>query len=135
MDIPHAEFVLYYADKSVSHGTMRDVDLIPTFSDVAYQLDRNRADYIRSAHGKGYAVLEVTLDRLAEPTDEGLQAMADLTVALFEALERVAPEGYTFGAHEGDGSDYGFWAVECDCGHESGGYPCEIGTAGEGCGS
>lgn len=23
----------------------------------------------------------------------------------------------------------------CPCGHEMGGYPCEVGTAGEGCGS
>lgn len=135
MDISTSEFMQHYAGQSISHGTMRDVDLIPTFSDVLYQLNRNAAEYLKAQHDKGYAVLAVTLDRLAEPNDDGLQAMGDLTVALFEALERACPEGYTFGAHEGDGSDYGFWAVECECGHESGDYPCELGMAGEGCGS
>ena len=33
---------------------------------------------------------------------------------LFDKLNDHAPEGMYFGAHEGDGSDFGFWKVEED---------------------
>jgi hypothetical protein len=34
--------------------------------------------------------------------------------AVTELLEEYAPEGLYFGAHEGDGACFGFWAVEDD---------------------
>lgn len=33
---------------------------------------------------------------------------------LFDVLNDYAPEGYYFGAHPGNGSDFGFWEVEED---------------------
>lgn len=40
------------------------------------------------------------------------EAADDFVASLFDALNEHAPEGYYFGAHEGDGSDFGFWAIE-----------------------
>tara|TARA_X000001388_G_scaffold52616_4_gene38357 strand:- start:4180 stop:4536 length:357 start_codon:yes stop_codon:yes gene_type:complete len=33
---------------------------------------------------------------------------------LFDILEHQAPEGYYFGANEGDGSDFGYWPIPND---------------------
>jgi hypothetical protein len=33
---------------------------------------------------------------------------------LFDQMNSIAPEGYYFGAHEGNGSDYGFWRTQFD---------------------
>jgi hypothetical protein len=36
----------------------------------------------------------------------------ELLTQLFDALNACAPEGHYFGAHSGDGSDFGFWPVD-----------------------
>lgn len=38
----------------------------------------------------------------------------ELMVELIEALEKQAPEGFYYGSHPGDGSDFGLWPVEED---------------------
>lgn len=42
------------------------------------------------------------------------EMLTHLLGALFDALDEVAPDGMYFGAHPGDGSDFGFWAEESD---------------------
>jgi hypothetical protein len=88
---------------SVSSGTMREEDLIPAFEDV---LDRAGVGYDRpEAVGRlldGQELSEADWDTVSWYVNE----------ELWGALEDVAPEGTSFGAHEGDGADYGFWAYE-----------------------
>lgn len=77
---------------SVSSGTLRTMDLVDAFSSVlgTYRPARLRA---------------IEQEFPGEDADE-VEARLE---ALVEALEECAPEGYTFGAHEGDGADFGFW--------------------------
>lgn len=86
---------------SLSHATMRPDDLIPIF--VAFLLenkallaDPDEIDAINNRMRSGCYF------------DSG-DADYDLNETLFEALNDIAPEGCHFGAHIGDGSDYGFW--------------------------
>jgi len=86
---------------SVSFGTMRAEDLIPCFLDELKLLsDSDDVDTLTTGieermEGEGYF----------ESEDAG----CDLD-ALFDALDGYAPSGAYFGAHPGDGADYGFWA-------------------------
>lgn len=47
--------------------------------------------------------------------DYWIEQASDDLYQLFDILDAIAPEGCYFGAHEGDGSLYGFWPCEDDC--------------------
>lgn len=84
---------------SVSHATMRPEYLIPAF-----------LTELKSLGGKcktKYQQLE-NLDRLTDAYWDSEEPSYDLET-LFDALNELAPPYVYFGAHEGDGSDYGFW--------------------------
>lgn len=92
---------------SISHGTHRSEDLIPAFAGELRLLDANNpliaeADAVMLLHGLGYSVMQ-----------DGDAAM-ELTHELMDALEEHAGPGLYFGAHPGDGSDFGYWPVEAD---------------------
>ena len=44
--------------------------------------------------------------RLGERFEAGRE---DVLADMFDALNDIAPEGTHFGAHPGDGADFGFW--------------------------
>lgn len=95
---------------SVSHGTMRPQDLIPSFLDAL-------SDVWPEAY-EGYMVASFP-PIPAYVQDEGDDSewwasddAAYLLESLFDQLGECAPDGYYFGAHPGDGSDYGFWTIE-----------------------
>ena len=76
------------------HGTLRTEDLIE-----AFRAELSRID----------SIAEAAIVPADDPESEDAQYELD---ELFEVLDRYAPEGYYFGAHEGDGSDFGFWPIE-----------------------
>jgi hypothetical protein len=81
-----------FADTSVSHGTMLAEHLIPAFAAILPADDPLRIE--------------------AEALDlsPANPAVEEVLVALFDALDAIAPTGTYFGAHPGDGSDFGFWS-------------------------
>jgi hypothetical protein len=90
---------------SVSSGTMRPEDLIPTLlSELKRQkpLARCHRKLVREINGRMIAADYLEL----EDADWDLEA-------LFDALNEYAPAYFYFGAHPGDGSDYGWWLSEC----------------------
>lgn len=90
---------------TVSHGTMREEDLIPCFAELLEELakEANRLEDFAALLQEAGAYAEGIKDETIDPLD--------ILVDLFDALNEFAPEGCYFGAHEGDGSDYGFWPV------------------------
>jgi hypothetical protein len=90
---------------TISHGTLRYQDLIPKFMEV-----------LRLVDAASYE--EMFLRPLPPPDAEDDDPWWEsddaqwLLEDLFECLDHAAPEGCYFGAHPGDGSDFGFWEVD-----------------------
>ena len=85
---------------TVSHATMRPEDLIPAF--VA------ELEYYGASIPNGLSV-EATMPVDEESSYWTMDEVHYDLEALFDALNEIAPPYCYFGAHEGDGSDYGFW--------------------------
>ena len=87
---------------TIIHATMRPQDLVPVFLETIETIDP--ASMI--------GVSETLPVDDADPWWESEDCAYFLNETLFDALNDLAPEGYYFGSHPGDGSDYGFWEVE-----------------------
>jgi len=96
---------------SLIHGTLRAFDLIPAFLGVI----ENTPEYTQIMQTNDWN-LKVIFDPSADENDERWESddiCFFLNETLFDILNNYAPEGYCFGSHPGDGSDFGFWAI-CD---------------------
>lgn len=94
---------------TVSHGTHRTQDLIPLFMDELR--GRDPAAYDEMVFGPFGAVPA----HAAEDDEADWWQSEDATyllVDIMDALNLCAPEGTYFGAHPGDGSDFGYWPEE-----------------------
>jgi hypothetical protein len=89
---------------SLSEATMRPEDLIPCFIYAIQQIDPDNKPLMGSMHE-----LEVAIQD--ELYFESEDSQFDLDY-LFDTLNNLAPKGYYFGSHPGNGSDYGFWKYE-----------------------
>lgn len=88
-------------DFTVSDFTLAPEDLIAAFTRTLDILEPRRSAEIRvEMAGEGDIDTPEYLDELVE--------------RLAEALEGHAPDGYSFGAHWGDGALFGFWRVADD---------------------
>lgn len=93
----------YASIGSISHGTMRAEDLIPCFaSELDYLLRKQPRSFKRAEMRK----LIREANAVSDFDSEDAQWIME---ELFDALNEFAPPYFYFGAHEGDGSDYGFW--------------------------
>ena len=92
-------------NNSLSWGTTRNEDLIPTFLDAL----RDTAFYAQTI--VDHVIPSYALDENKVEWWES-ETAANFLSELFDELDYHAPEGYYFGANEGDGSDFGFWKSE-----------------------
>jgi hypothetical protein len=97
---------------SVSHGTMRKEDLIPCFVDeiLWYNPKNKEALKIRKILNRRDQKFEAGIEQ--DNYFESEESDYDLEL-LFDELNNLCDLPYFyFGAHCGDGSDYGFWLSE-----------------------
>jgi hypothetical protein len=93
-----------YRNTSVSTGTMREEDLIPVFESILKDQGvklTGRPIEVNNLLGHR-KVSEVGRERISIYLNE----------TLFDLMDSIAPDGCYFGAHPGDGADYGFWEGE-----------------------
>ena len=95
-------------DKSLSRGTMRNCDLINCFLDLI----ENTPEYEQMLASPGSPV-HPAQSRLGDKGNSwwDSEEASFLLEMLFDVLDYYAPEGYYFGAHPGDGSDFGYWGL------------------------
>lgn len=98
---------------TVISGTLRPQDLIPAFlsaleaTDPDTYFDEYELHHCKWRDGPWVAPAE---DDPWWDSDEAAEALQ----TLFDQLESAAPPGHYFGAHPGDGSDFGFWPCETE---------------------
>ena len=89
---------------SISHGTMRPEDLIPTFL--------SEAESLRLSKAERATVREIAKRHNADDYDyDSEEAGYDLE-ELFDLLSNHVPDYCYFGSHPGDWADYGVWISE-----------------------
>jgi hypothetical protein len=107
--------VIRYAEiGSVSSGTMRSQDLLDSFaSELDYQLGRQSSRYPRKEHRalirEARRCLRHMENGTAKQAEQAEDEASDIVNELMDALDEFAPPYMHFGAHDGDGADYGFW--------------------------
>ncbi len=95
MNDNHAPGVLgdYFVGTLIS-GTHQPEDLAPVFLNTIASADLGRA---------------IRLGERFERLWADGAGREDVLADMFDALNDIAPEGTHFGAHPGDGADFGFW--------------------------
>lgn len=93
---------------SYSHGTMRDEDMAEMFNAIATLTKCETCDIETNRLGRELD----ELDRF--PENINLREAVSWSInGLFDHVaDDHTPEGMTFGAHAGDGTDYGVWPAD-----------------------
>jgi hypothetical protein len=94
---PHGGFIM---EGKIIHGTLRTQDLLLALAD---ELNR-----VLPFNGNSLAN---DARRAADIEDD--ETAQEILNDLFDQLDTIAQrEGFYFGAHPGDGSDFGYWTAE-----------------------
>lgn len=103
---PHGGFI---SEGTISHGTLRTPDLLRAFANEYERvLPFNSRELVTDARNSAN---EIDSDKFPHPGND--QCGAEIVAELIDALNAVAArEGMYFGAHEGDGSDFGYWKTD-----------------------
>lgn len=88
-------------------ATMRPADLVPLFMNAI----KYTPEYEQLVANPFSPVPSEAFENDSHPFWETEEAQ-EFLVELFIILDDYAPEGYYFGATEGDGSDYGYWTFK-----------------------
>lgn len=83
---------------SISTGSLRTEDLLPAFADTCRSLGNPGLTVL----GEAYMLINGGEDW---DDDLAIELLQDLT----DVLQELCPPFVVFGAHEGDGADFGFW--------------------------
>lgn len=108
----------FYKGYSVSHGTRVDehvAEAIVNFLDNK-NLTGDAADRYQEIKDEMNFFIDFdTFEIKSELNDDERSEFTELVFEdLFNLVNDIAPEGTSFSAHIGDGSDYGFWEHEVD---------------------
>jgi len=104
----------FYADfGSISHGTLKPEDLIPSFLEALDSL-KEAESLSNTPNVERYSRIDDALSDIEQRMKhdtyyEAEDAMFDLNETLIDLLNEYAPPFAYFGSHEGDGSDFGYW--------------------------
>lgn len=108
-----------YADfGSISSGTMRTEDLLQAFSEeLDFQLSRQPRSFKRAPYRKliweaNQCLRRLNGDGTHAQQQEAEEYASEIVCELMDSLGDFAPPLAYFGAHPGDGADYGFWISE-----------------------
>lgn len=93
---------------SVSHATMRPEDLIPAFIDELLSQTPTRREHLKLIKEIRQRIGEALYSGDYYDTDDCVEDLDDL----FTALDSYSLPYFYFGAHPGNGSDYGYWLSE-----------------------
>ena len=95
-------------DTSVIQATMRPQDLIPAFLEVI----KNTPEYDQIMISNSPIVSLICDPTVEDEKWNNEDVSYFLHEQLWDVLNSYAPDGYYFGSHIGDGSDYGYWKNE-----------------------
>jgi hypothetical protein len=96
---------------SISTGTLRTEDLLETFARVleSHNNEGNIRDICLTLDNPLHALFGEYLDIELNNAWESEEAYSLLHEGFYYALNDICPPFVYFGAHPGDGADYGFW--------------------------
>jgi len=95
---------------TVSAGTLKTEDLLSAFADTLESLIQDNADHWCGRQNDRDEFNDLVWEARELDTDKcEAEEPDDIIGSLIAALGYFAPEGHVFGAHEGDGADFGFW--------------------------